>query len=238
MNVYITGTDRGLGLALTAKFLEEGFQVFAGKYGIEGRFLDELKEKYGENLQIVPLDVSSDESVAKAASIIKSKTDKLDLLINNAGIIGKWDSILDDTLDFDDMLHVYSVNALGPLRVSKSVLDLLLKGSMKRIINISSEAGSMTRRIEREEKIRYAYCASKSALNMQSIILQNHIKEFGIKVYLLEPGWMRTYMSGTKSLKATSEPEESADKVWEFINRQNQPDYMFHDLYQNKRFEW
>jgi NAD(P)-dependent dehydrogenase (short-subunit alcohol dehydrogenase family) len=238
MKVYITGTDRGLGLALAAKFLEHGYDVFAGCYGIDSSGLDTLKAQDGARLEVVPLDVSSDASVAAAAEIIAGKTDRLDVLVNNAAIIGQKDATITDVLDFNDMLNVYNVNALGALRVAQSVLPLLRAGEMKLIINISSEAGSMAARVRRGQRTRYAYCASKAALNIQSILLQNHVTEFGIRVHLIEPGWLRTFLaSKEKCTLAPTEPEKSAEKLVAFVQR-TPPDYMFHDLFQDRQFDW
>ena len=119
--------------------------------------------------------MGSDASVSAAARLVAGQTDRLDVLINNAAIIGQKDAAIDDALDFGDMLSVYNVNALGALRVAQSVLPLLRAGEIKRIINISSEAGSMAARVRRGQRTRYAYCASKAALNIQSILLQNHV---------------------------------------------------------------
>ena len=239
MNVYITGTDRGLGLALAAKFLEHGETVFAGYYGIDPSGLNALHSQFEARLEIVPLDVGSDLSVATAAQHITSKTDRLDVLINNAAIIGQKDATVTDDLDFDDMLKVYNVNALGALRVAQSVLPFLQAGEMKRIINISSEAGSMAARVRRGQRTRYAYCASKAALNIQSILLQNHLAEYGIRVHLVEPGWLRTFLaSQEKCTIAPTEPEESAKRLVEFVLRDPPPEYMFHDLFNDRQFDW
>jgi NAD(P)-dependent dehydrogenase (short-subunit alcohol dehydrogenase family) len=238
MKAYITGTDRGLGLALAARFLAHGYDVFAGCYGIDGGGLEALKQHHGANLEIVPLDVASDASVAAAAERIASQTDRLDVLINNAAIIGQKDATVTDALDFDDMLKVYNVNALGPLRVAQSVLPLLRAGEMKRIVNISSEAGSMAARVRRGQRTRYSYCASKAALNIQSILLQNHVAEWGIRVHLIEPGWLRTFLASTeKCTIAPTEPEESAERLVTFLRRPP-PEYMYHDLFQDRQFDW
>lgn len=239
MNVYITGTDRGLGLALAAKFLEHGYQVFAGVYGIDRSGIGALKTQYSDQLEIVPLDIGSDESVAAAAKAIAAHTNSLDILVNNAAVIGQKDATVDDDLDFNDMLAVYNINALGALRVARSVLPLLRAGEMKRIINISSEAGSMAARIRRGQRTRYAYCGSKAALNIQSILLQNHVAEEGIRVFLVEPGWLRTFLaSQEKCTIAPTEPEESAGRIVEFVQRTAPPDYMFHDLFRDCQFDW
>ena len=235
---YITGTDRGLGLALVETFLKYGYTVFAGRYGIDRSGLERAQAQYGEQLIIVGLDVSSDESVRQAAETIAHHTDSLDVLINNAAIIGQKDATVEDPLDFDDMLQVYNINALGPLRVAQSVLPLLRKGEMKRIINISSEAGSMAARVRRGQRTRYAYCASKAALNIQSILLQNHVKEDGICLTLIEPGWLRTFLaSKEKCTIAPTEPVESAERLAAFLSRRA-PEYLFHDLFQDRPFDW
>ena len=238
MKAYITGTDRGLGLALATSFLEHEYDVFAGYYGIDPLGLQALKAVHGSRLEIVPLDVSSDESVKAAAAMIAAKTASLDVLVNNAAIIGQKDATVIDPLDFNDMLAVYNVNALGPLRVAQSVLPLLQAGEMKRIVNISSEAGSMAARVRRGQRTRYAYCGSKAALNIQSILLQNHVTEFGIHVHLVEPGWLRTFLaSKEKCTIAPTEPAESAERLVAFLRREP-PDYMFHDLFNDCPFDW
>lgn len=238
MKAFVTGTDRGLGLAIASVFLEHGCEVFAGCYGIDASGLTALKQKHSERLEIVPLDVSSDASVAAAAAQVAGKTDALDVLISNAAIIGQKDATVEDALDFEDMLKVYNVNALGALRVAQSVLPLLRAGELKRIVNISSEAGSMAARVRRGQRTRYSYCASKAALNIQSILLQNHVAEWGIRVNLIEPGWLRTFLaSKEKCTIAPTEPEVSAERLFAFV-KHSPPDYMFHDLFQDRQFDW
>lgn len=236
---YITGTDRGLGLGLATVFLKAGYFVFAGFFGLDDSGLKKLQNEFGERLMMVPLDVGRDESVRDAAALIASRTDHLDLLINNAAILLDANATILDPLRYEDMLAMYNVNTLGPLRVSASVLELLRNGEGKRIVNISSEAGSMTARMLRGQQTRYGYCASKAALNVQSILLQNHVSEFGIRVWLIEPGWVRTFLSGgPKCTLAPNEPEVSAEKLLAFLQRKEAPDYLFHDLFQDRRFEW
>ncbi|WP_058301268.1 SDR family NAD(P)-dependent oxidoreductase [Gorillibacterium timonense] len=87
---YVTGADRGLGLALTEGLLERGYQVYAGSYMSDWPELDRLAETYPKQLVQVPLDVSNGASVTAAADIIASQTPSLDLLINNAGIHNSW----------------------------------------------------------------------------------------------------------------------------------------------------
>src|SRR5512133_2493149 len=112
---FVTGGDRGLGFALCAGLLEQGWQVFAGQYMPKWHELSALAEKYPEMLYVVPLDVSSVESTHVAAQTVTERTDHIDLLINNAGIYAPIvERPIHEPQDYDEMLRLYDVNALGP----------------------------------------------------------------------------------------------------------------------------
>jgi NAD(P)-dependent dehydrogenase (short-subunit alcohol dehydrogenase family) len=204
----VTGADRGLGLSLAQQLLADGWIVVAGQY-LEWPDLDELAKRYGEKLVIIPMDVSSDESVRGAAKQAAAKVDHIDLLIANAGIIAESDPLnIRQGLNYGDMLKEYDVNALGALRVVEAFLPLMDKGEMKRLCFVSSEAGSIGA-CGRPDW--YGYCMSKAALNMAVKILHNDLAPRGYSLRLFHPGWMRTYMHGHKNLEADLEPEEAAN---------------------------
>ncbi|WP_379127842.1 SDR family NAD(P)-dependent oxidoreductase [Paenibacillus sp. sgz500958] len=211
----VTGADRGLGLYLVQWLLENKYAVFAGQYMPDAEFLQRLQEEYPGQLTLVPLDIGSKDSVRQAARMIAAATRHVDIIINNAGIIKKVD---DATMlvDMDDeaMAEIYNVNTLGSLRVSNALMGLLLQGDSKLIVNISSEAGSISRN---KRTNMYGYCMSKAALNMQSSLLHNHLKELGGQVMVFHPGWMQTYMSGQKNEEAHTPPEESANKIMALV---------------------
>lgn len=232
---YVTGCDRGLGLALTKVLLAKGYKVFAGSYMPDWPELGELAQKE-PNLNIVHVDVGSDKSTARAAEFIHQQTEHIDILINNAGIMkDRSDDIFGD-LYFEDMMQLYNVNTLGPLRVTRSVIDLLLKGEDKRLVNISSEAGSIA---DNWRTSLYGYCMSKTALNMQGAILQRHLKEFGIKVLHFHPGWVRSYITGEFDNQADIDAMESAagiiDQVLQPQQIDNLPSYID---YTGKTLPW
>ncbi|WP_091072635.1 SDR family NAD(P)-dependent oxidoreductase [Paenibacillus sp. NFR01] len=207
----VTGADRGLGFFLTRVLLENKYTVFAGKYDALSLQLQTLKEAYEERLHLIPLDIGSSESVKQAVRSIAGSTGHVDLVINNAGILHKSDcaTLLVD-MDVNAMAEVYNVNTLGALRVSNAMMGLLMMGRQKLIVNISSEAGS----IGRNQRINmYGYCMSKAALNMQSSLIHNHIKNMGGQVMVFHPGWLQTYMHGEVDAEAPITPEESAYKV-------------------------
>ena len=218
---YVTGADRGLGHALTMVLLGYGYRVYAGQYMLEWGELSVLKEEYGDNLIILPLDISSLKQVKAAAKMIKAKEKSLDLLFNVAAIAGSLEhsgTIFDKFTekDYKECHQLYDVNTLGALRVTQSVINLIEKGEQKIIINISSEAGSIG---GNWRSTGYAYCMSKAALNMQSAILQHSVAHLGIKVLCVHPGWLRSYMSGELNEKATEEPMDVAHSIMGLLSR-------------------
>lgn len=208
----VTGADRGLGFALAIQLLSQGCKVFAGRYMPEWDQLEQAKASYGERLCLIDMDVSDDDSVGRAAATIASRTDRLDVLVNNAGIAGDSHTEIFSEIDFQRMIKLFNVNALGPLRVTNALVSLLLNSESKLLVNISSEAGQI-RQTWREGW--YGYCMSKAALNVQSNIVHNQIKKRGGRVLVVHPGWMKTYMSGKLNEDAELDASESARRIVE-----------------------
>jgi len=207
-NAFVTGADRGLGFALCAHLLQRGWHVFAGQYMPDWPDLATLADQYPERLDIVPLDIASMASANAAAETVSTHTDHIDLLINNAGVASPTSRReIRESQDYDEMHRLYDINALGALRVMEAFLPLVDRGTMKRLCFVSSEAGS----IERCQRTAwFGYCGSKAALNMAVKILFNHLRPEGYTFRLYHPGWMRSYMGGTKNSRADMEPEEAA----------------------------
>jgi NAD(P)-dependent dehydrogenase (short-subunit alcohol dehydrogenase family) len=201
----VTGADRGLGLALSKGLLERGWHVFAGQYMPDWPELGALASHYAGLLHIVPLDVSSTESAHAAAQAVSQQADHLDLLISNAGI-GGGRRELREGLDSGAIHRVYDVNALGAIRVVEAFLPLMDRG-MRRLGFVSSEAGSIAMA---HRQSGFAYGMSKAALNMAVRLMFNHLRPEGYTFRLYYPGWIRSYMSGTKSTAGDMEPEEAA----------------------------
>lgn len=211
--VLITGADRGVGYSLTELFVQGGWNVYAGQFMPEWKQLEELKEKAPDVLELIPLNVGDDESVKQAAALVKEKTDHIDLLVNVAGI-----SKRDETREA--MRATFDVNTIGPVRVVEAFLPLMQTG-LKRICVVSSEAGSNS---VAHRQGSSCYCLSKTALNMAVRLMFNQLQKEGYSFRLYHPGWVRSYMMGTKSTVGNFEPEESAataykqfitDRAWE-----------------------
>lgn len=203
----VTGADRGFGFALVKEFVDKGWRVFAGRYLTDWPELDELAHAHPELVIPVDLDIGSDESVRAAVDGIKSLTNRIDLVVNNAAVNAHTPASIEGSQDYDDIMRTYNVNALGALRVVDAVLPLIDRGDLKRLCFVSSEAGSVER-CRREAW--FGYCMSKRALNMGVNVLFEKLHPRGYTLRLFHPGWMRTYMSGTKNMDGELEPEEVA----------------------------
>ncbi|WP_046245170.1 SDR family oxidoreductase [Hymenobacter terrenus] len=209
MRVFITGANRGLGLELTRQYLERGDQVFAASRQPEqATDLQQLQSQYADRLTLLPLDVTSAESIAAVTQAVSAATDGLDVLVNNAGVYphaGSGDAHQRlGQLTHDDAIETMLVNAIGPLLVSQALLPLLRNGNKSRILSISSGQGSLTWKATGDP---YHYSASKAALNMYMRSLAAEIGTYGLISVIVDPGWMRTEMGGDH---ATQEPADSA----------------------------
>ena len=234
---YVTGADRGLGLGFTQTLLEKGYTVFAGSFMPDWEELIKLKQQYGNKLTIVSLDVSDETSVEKAAEIIHAEAKWLNLLINNAGTARDRSGTILDKQYFDDIRIMMEVNAYGALRVTQSVLDLLMKGTPKMLINISSLAGSIGLLVRTNQ---YGYTMSKAAINIQSKLIHNHMKDQGLRVRVLHPGWMHSHVFGDieKMKEAPFEPIDSARAIVKLIDDDRDVgDEIFMD-YEGKNMPW
>jgi len=191
-NVMITGTGRSyaLGYNLVLRYLENGDTVIA-TVRKESKDLNALKEKYGERLHIVTMDIGSTESVCAAMEDVSGRFSHIDLLINNAVTVSPDcdKDFFDANLDY--IAHTVDVTAVGPLRVIKAFYPLLAKSKQTALVmNISSEAGSITR-CYRTNLIDYGI--AKAALNMGTMNLVNVFKDDDhINLFCVHPGWIRT----------------------------------------------
>ncbi|MGG1517855.1 SDR family NAD(P)-dependent oxidoreductase [Paenibacillus oryzisoli] len=235
----VTGADRGLGLALTQGLLDQGFHVWAGQYAETSPALQELAAAHGDRLRPLRLDISNAESIAAALNAVKAETDRLELLINNGAILGNITATVQDELDFEEMDQVFRVNTLGALRMTNGLIDPILNSTGKLIVNISSEAGSI-RACKRTAW--FAYCMSKSALNMQSQLIHNQIAPLGGKVLVVHPGHVQTYMQGKLDTSGRLTPAQSAQHILGLVEQRLSPDWSDEQLalidYQGERWPW
>ncbi|MBN9416453.1 hypothetical protein ABS71_01965 [bacterium SCN 62-11] len=191
-SALITGANKGIGLEIARQLGRLGYTVWLGCRD-QQRGAQATAELQAEGLDArnLPLDVSSDDSVRKAAA----QLDGLDVLVNNAGIsLGMAESITRDSLD--DMRTMLEVNALGPVRVTRAFLPLLRKSAEPRIVMMSSSLGSVSATLDISRggwNVGYAgYSASKSALNMFTAKLAKELLAENFKVNAACPGFTAT----------------------------------------------
>lgn len=227
--VVVTGAARGLGFCLAEAYLKQGAAVF-GLDRLEQTA--ELSRSYGDRFRAIRCDIIDEDQVRRAAEEVARAAGSIDLLINDAAIYLEKPFTKENEFDADIARRTFDVNAVGPLLITKHFLPLVLAGSGKKIVNISSEAGSISQNWRSRE---YAYCMSKAALNMQSVILQRRVKDDGVKVLAIQPGWMRTEMGGDD---ADLDPSESASRIVGVIARNSDIDGPIYMDNTGKAWEW
>lgn len=189
--ICITGANRGIGLELARQFKQRGDDVVAA-------CRESSKELTKLDVEVIEgVDVTEDGSVGELAKALGDRT--VDVLVNCAGILS--DESLSD-LDFDRMRRQFEVNSLGPLRVTAALRGNLGKGS--KVAIITSRMGSIA---DNTSGGRYGYRMSKTAVNMAGRSLAQDLREAGVAVVILHPGFVRTEMTGGQGL---IDPPESA----------------------------
>ena len=198
-NVAITGAGRGIGLELVKQYAQSGDRVFALCRAPEkAAELNALVAGSGGMVTVHAMDVGDDASVKAAAA--STGEGPIDVLLNVAGVIGGEQQGLTDQA-WDDWQDAFNVMIIGPLRVMQAFLPRL--GSGAKVINITSQLAASTWPYGGF----YAYGAAKAGLNrmMRSVALD--VKDRGIVIGLVHPGWVQTDMGGAA---AEITPEESA----------------------------
>ena len=188
-HVVITGANRGIGLELSRHYNAEGWKIT----GVCRETSPELM-KYAA-LVIEDVDVTSKDSLERLVAALRGQT--IDLLINNAGVLH--DDIL-GSLDIDSLRLQMEVNAFAPLLICEALLPNLKAGS--KIANITSRMGSIG---DNDSGGRYGYRASKAAFNAFGRSLAIDLKERGIAVAQLHPGFVKTRMVDYAGIITTEE---------------------------------
>jgi NAD(P)-dependent dehydrogenase (short-subunit alcohol dehydrogenase family) len=199
----VTGGNKGIGLQTVRELAADGWTVFLGS-----RDADRGKQAaagLSGDVRVVVLDVTSDESVAAAVEAVAATVPALDVLVNNAGITGGVRPPLETGPA--DFLAAYGVNLLGPVRVTRAFLPLLRRSAAARIVNVSSGMGSFglvsdPSRVE-SQLVSLVYPASKSALNMVTVMYAKALPEF--RVNAVDPGYTATDLNGHRGTQTVEQ---------------------------------
>jgi NAD(P)-dependent dehydrogenase (short-subunit alcohol dehydrogenase family) len=171
-SVLVTGGNKGLGLETARRLGELGWTVFLGSRDEgRGRAAADKLAADGADVVMVPLDVTSDASVAAAVQLVRAHTDRLDVLVNNAGAPGQIVPPADATVE--DIHPVFDTNVYGPIRVTHAFLPLLEAADHPRVVMVSSGGGSFSVVTDPDQPVskmhELAYSTSKAALNMVTV---------------------------------------------------------------------
>ena len=222
----VTGSDRGIGLALTRELIRRGWRVSATCRKPE--HAADLKTLAATHAALIieRLDVADNHSIDALATRLRGQP--IDALINNAGITGDFDAQSLATLDPDEFQRVLRVNTYAPLRMAQAFVELVAASRQKKIIAISSGLGSLT---QAPNYLKYAptyyYAISKTGLNMAMRMFAGEVRARGIAVGIVTPGMVDTGMQQqyreASADKATAisapalSPTDSARALVDFI---------------------
>jgi NAD(P)-dependent dehydrogenase (short-subunit alcohol dehydrogenase family) len=210
--VLITGANRSIGLETAKQLSAKGLFVYLGSRDLaKGEaIVKELIEQGFNNIKAIEIDVTNPESISAAKSIVEKEQGKLDILINNAGILGPQPQTAIET-SVNDIKNVFETNFFGVINVTQAFLDLLKKSDSPRISNITSGLGSLT--LHSDPSWKYyqvknsAYGPSKTALNAYTIVLAHELKDSNFKVNAIDPGYTATdfnHHSGPGSIESAA----------------------------------
>ncbi len=229
--VLVTGANRGLGLEFTRQFLHHGAHVFAAcRHPGQAQKLTELAAAHPGRLNVLPLELTDERSIAELAREVAALADGLDILVNNAGrlISGEHFGALEGR-GFND---TFAANAVGPLLLTQALVELLAKGTKPKVINISSGLGSIAGTVAFGTP---SYNMSKAALNMATKLMAAALQPRGIVVVAFSPGWVQTDMGGAE---APLTPERSVTGMRAVIEKLDSADSgRFLDL-KGKELPW
>jgi NAD(P)-dependent dehydrogenase (short-subunit alcohol dehydrogenase family) len=209
MRIVITGANRGIGLELCRQYLARGETVEATARDPErAEALWSLEQEAKGRLRLHACDVGEDRSVRRFAEALAAGP--VDLLINNAGVMGKMQSL--EELDLQDVTRTFNVNALGPIRVTRALFPRL-REARGRVVHVTSKMGSVT---DNTSGGAYGYRMSKAALNMASRSMALDFADAGLTFVVVNPGWVKTDMGGSH---APTPVEESVGNLIRLFDR-------------------
>ncbi|HEX3789287.1 MAG TPA: SDR family NAD(P)-dependent oxidoreductase [Pseudonocardiaceae bacterium] len=189
----ITGANKGIGYETARRLIEAGHTVYVGARDVArgGKAAAELGARF------VRLDVTDDDSVAAALATIGDAEGRLDVLVNNAGVMRG--SLGVDGVDGPDALAVFNTNVIGVIRVTQAALPLLRRSANPVVVNVSSSLGSFwaVTNPQRHEShnASVVYGASKAAVSMLTVQYAKAVPE--IKFNAVEPGFTATDLTAT-----------------------------------------
>ncbi|QCW99422.1 SDR family oxidoreductase [Aggregatimonas sangjinii] len=201
----VTGANRGIGFAVAKELLKKDVTVIVTSRSEDDGI--EAVKKLSEYGKVIyhQLDVTDKASINSCYAFAKAEFGKLDILINNAGI--NYDTHQNiENANLDEVLATFKTNAIAPLQMTQTFLPLLRNSDRASIVNVSSGSGALAS----QDGSTPGYSLSKLGLNGITLALANQLKNDGILVNSVCPGWVRTDMGGGN---ADRSPEKGAETI-------------------------
>lgn len=204
----VTGANKGIGFELVRQLAEAGVRVVLGardprKGDVAAR---SLKDE-GLWVETIMIDLRDPPMLQQAAAEFADRFGRLDILVNNAGI-AHHDDGPPETSSPDAVREIFETNVIGTLAVVQAFLPLLRKSPAARIVNVSSELGSLTLNGDPEWAFAahklFGYNASKAAINMLTVQLAAQLEPLGILVNSADPGFTATDLNGHMGLQSVA----------------------------------
>ncbi len=225
--MLISGANRGLGLAFAEQYTANGWRVFAAcRHPETAKALGALAAA-SDRITVHQMDVSDPHQIEGLA--LELADQPIDLLLNNAGVygdrMGQQRSSFGE-IDYDAWAQTFSVNSMGPLRVTEQFISHLEKGEQKKNVILTSKMGSIT---DNTSGGSYLYRSSKSAVNMVAKCLSIDLKSRGVTVIVMHPGWVATDMGGSGAPMSISESVSGMRRVIDGLTLADSGSFKLHD---------
>jgi NAD(P)-dependent dehydrogenase (short-subunit alcohol dehydrogenase family) len=213
----VTGANKGIGLEIARQLGRRGMTVYVAARD-RGRGSAAAEKLQGEGLaaRFIDLDVLREETIRQAAATIEAAHGRLDVLVNNAGIAEREDG-LPSRANLDAVRRMLLTNFVGPAAVAQAMLPLLRRSPAGRIVNVSSELGSLALNgdpgWEHVGAKFLGYSASKAALNMLTVQLAFEFRDTPIKVNSAGPGYTATDLNDNRGTQTVEEGAAEAIRL-------------------------
>ena len=200
---FITGANRGIGFETSKQLAKKNTKVILGSRDLDkGKKAIEKLATEGINADLIQYDAFDLNAPQKVYDYISKEYKKLDILINNAGVLltGNLFVTNSSSVGDKDIKDTFQTNLFSVISLTQKLLPLIKKSDAGRIVNVSTILSSLTLHSAKDSPIspakEFAYNASKTALNAFTIHLANELKDTNIKVNSGHPGWVKTELGG------------------------------------------
>jgi NAD(P)-dependent dehydrogenase (short-subunit alcohol dehydrogenase family) len=211
----ITGANKGIGFETARQLGSQDMTVLVGAREEErGRAAERALREGGADAHYVQLDVTDTKSIQQAAEGIDAEYGRLDVLVNNAGTASvARRGYPPSQTSLEDMRAVYEINVFGVIAVTNAMLPLLRRASAARIVNVSSEVGSITAQGDPAHPLgqmrpSVQYPSSKAALNMITVMYAKELKDTPVKVNSANPGFTATDFNDHRGFRSAAQGAE------------------------------